>query len=277
MNDLEHIGLGLRREIIDEIKNPEDQRVAFVELAPENWMEIGGFWRKKLEEIAEKYVIYSHGLSLSIGSPDDLDIDFVKRIRHFLDEFGIEIYSEHLSYSKTENAHLYDLLPVPFRKDVIEHIAERIKMVQDILNRPLILENISYYTPIASEMQEADFINEIIDKSGCKLLLDINNVYVNSFNHRYDAKEFLLKMPLEQVSYIHIAGHDKISEEIIIDTHGQAIIGDVYDLFEWTIQKIAPVPVLLERDFNLTNFQELKDEMSRLEHIAQSHWTNSYA
>lgn len=272
MNNLKHVGIGLRRELIDQILSCQDHSAAFVELAPENWMEIGGFWRKKLEEVAEKYTIYSHGLSLSIGSPDDLDVVFVKKIKRFLDEFHIDIYSEHLSYSKTENAHLYELLPIPFQKDVIKHIVERITMVQDILNRPLVLENISYYAPLSLEMEEADFINEIVRGSGCKLLLDINNVYVNSFNHRYNAKEFLLKMPLKQVEYIHMAGHEKVSGGLIVDTHGQSIISEVYELFEWTIQKIAPVPVLLERDFNFSDFQELKREMLYLERITQTHW-----
>lgn len=269
MSCLKHIGLGLRREIIDGLLTLEKNQPAFVELAPENWMEIGGYWKKKLKEIAEKYPIYSHGLSLSIGSPDDLDIEFIRKIKIFLDEFDIKIYSEHLSYSKTENAQLYDLLPIPFREDVIQHIIMRIKIVQDILERPLILENISYYTSVAAEMDEAIFIREIVLGSSCGLLLDINNIYVNGFNHKYNCKEFLLKLPLQAIQYLHMAGHEKICDDLIIDTHDKPIIPDVLELYEWTLGKIEPVPILLERDFNIPALDELVDEMCTLEYIAK--------
>ncbi len=182
-------------------------------------MEIGAFWRKKLEEIAEKYVIYRHELSLSVGSPDGLDLDFIKRIKYFLDEFNIDIYSEHLSYSKTENANLYDLLPVPFRKDVIKIYRRAYKNCTGYIKLTFNLKNISYYTLIASEIKELDFLQmkSLISQD---VRLDTNNVYINIFNHQYEDKEFLLKMPLKQVRYVDMDGHEKISKEIVIDLHG---------------------------------------------------------
>ena len=264
-----NIGLGFRRDFAVELVSENCAvKPDFIELAPENWMSIGGYWRNILEIAAEKFPITSHGLSLSIGSPDELDISFIKQVKSFLDEFHIEIYSEHLSYSKCNNAHLYDLLPIPFREDAVKNISERIKIVQDIIERPLILENVSYYTPVGAEMTEAEFISNIIHESKCGLLLDVNNVFVNAFNHQYNAKDFIQKLPLESVKYIHMAGHEQVSDDLIIDTHGQPIIDPVYDLFEFVTQHTNPVPVLLERDFNIPQLNDLQCEMNHLEHLS---------
>lgn len=269
------IGLGYRRDFAEEFLNgginPD-----FLEFAPENWMNIGGFWKKQLKAVSEKYPVFCHGLSLSIGSPDPLDMFFLKELKKFLDEYNVKIYSEHLSYAKCDNAHLYDLLPIPFREDAVRHISERIKQVQEFLERPLVIEIVSYYTPVAAEMEEADFVNEIVKRSGCQLLLDVNNVYVNAFNHKYDAKAFIEKLILDRVAYIHMAGHDKVSDDLIIDTHGQAIIDPVFELFEWTIEKLKPVPVLLERDFNIPEMQELQEELYRLRKICNTKWKTKH-
>jgi len=266
------VGIGFRRDLANDLIQLESDRPDFIEFAPENWMGLGGFWKKKLDEAAEKYPIVCHGLSLSIGSPDELEKNFLVELKEFLDRYQVELYSEHLSYSKCANAHLYDLLPIPFRRDAIDHIVNRIQYVQEFLKRPLILENVSYYTPIGAEMTEHEFISSIVKESGCKLLLDVNNVYVNAFNHQYDAKDFILKMPLESVAYIHMAGHEKIQEDLIIDTHGQPIIDEVFALFEWTLNHLSPLPVLLERDFNIPQLQELQAEMATLRKIVSNNW-----
>lgn len=271
------VGLGFRREIADEILSMEGEgKPRFIEFAPENWMKIGGYWKMRLKEIAEKYPITTHGLSLSIGSPDPLDMDFLHDLKKFFKEIPVQIYSEHLSYSKCDNAHMYDLLPIPFREDAVKHIVQRIKTVQDVLERQIALENVSYYTPVGAEMDEATFINAIITQSGCNMLLDVNNVYVNAFNHGYDAKAFIQKLPLDKVAYVHMAGHEQVSEDLIIDTHGQAVIDPVFDLFEWTLPHIRPVPVLLERDFNFPDMEEIKGEIKRLQNIADQQWANLY-
>ena len=271
------IGLGYRRDFADEFFEKNLIKPDFIEFAPENWMNIGGYWKKELDRIAEQFPIVCHGLSLSIGSPDPLDMDFLKSLKQFLDRYDVKIYSEHLSFSKCDNAHLYDLLPIPFRKDAVKHVSERIKMVQDYLERPFVMENVSYYTPVAAEMDEVSFISEIVELSNCQLLLDVNNVYVNAFNHQYDPKQFIEQLPLNNVAYIHMAGHEQVAPDLIIDTHGQPIIDPVYDLFEWTIAKINPVPVLLERDFNIPEMDELNQEMNRLRTITNLKWKKDVA
>lgn len=277
MQTKRYTGLGFRKDFSEDLLESNILKPSFIELAPENWIGMGGYWKKQLDKAAEKFPITCHGLSLSIGSPDELDVPFVKQVKKFLDQYKIKVYSEHLSYSKCDNAHLYDLLPIPFRMDAVKHIVERIKQVQDILERPLVIENVSYYTPVAAEMKEHEFISAIVNESGCNLLLDVNNVYVNAFNHKYDAKEFLSKLPLNKVAYVHMAGHEQVSDTLIIDTHGQAVIDPVFELFEHTIGLIQPVPVLLERDFNIPELSELQGELERMDSIIAKKWHKQYA
>ena len=271
------VGLGFRRDFAEELLEDNNFKPSFIEFAPENWMNIGGYWKQILDKAVENFPIVCHGLSLSIGSPDELNWAFIKDLKTFLDRNKVLLYSEHLSYSQTNNAHLYDLLPIPFTSDAVAHIVERIKKVQDFLERPLVIENVSYYTPVAAQMSEANFINEIVSQSGCKLLLDVNNVYVNAFNHQYNAKDFIKQMPLDSVEYIHIAGHEQVADDLIIDTHGQPIIDPVFDLFDWTLEHVEPVPVLLERDFNIPDMKELNLEVNKIQAICNRKWTKSDA
>jgi uncharacterized protein (UPF0276 family) len=270
------VGIGFRKDFAEEFLSGSALRPSFVELAPENWMNIGGFWKKRLNELADKYPITSHGLSLSLGSPEELDMEFLKNVKQFLKTYNVEVYSEHLSFSKCNNAHLYDLLPIPFREDAIKHVVDRIKQVQDFLGRKIAIENVSYYTPVAAEIDEATFIKSIVDEADCLLLLDVNNVYVNAFNHQYNAKNFIKNLPLDKVAYIHMAGHTKVTENLIIDTHGQAIIDPGYKLFEWTLQHVQPVPVLLERDFNIPELEDLQGELNHLKAIMTKKWESSH-
>ncbi|MDZ7742247.1 MAG: DUF692 family protein [Bacteroidota bacterium] len=148
------------------------------------------------------------------------------------------------------------------------HVAKRIRQVQDFLERKIAIEIVSYYTPVAAEMKEIEFVNAVLEEAGCELLLDVNNVYVNAFNHQYNAREFIDQLPPERVSYIHMAGHEKVEEDLIIDTHGQEIIDPVYELFEYTMKKLGrSVPVLLERDFNIPEMKELQKEIKQLNRI----------
>jgi uncharacterized protein (UPF0276 family) len=154
----------------------------------------------------------------------------------------------------------------------VDHVVDRIRRVQDFLERPLAIENVSYYTPVAAEMTEIAFVTRILDKAGCRLLLDVNNVYVNAFNHGYDARDYISQLPLDRVTYIHMAGHEQVEPDLIIDTHGQPIIDPVYELFEWTIQRMDPVPVLLERDYNFEDLEALQLELDQLREIISKHW-----
>ena len=265
------IGIGYRKDFSDAFLENSILKPDFIEVAPENWMEIGGFWKQQLKKAVERYPLFCHGLSLSVGSPEGIDIGFVKKVKQFLEDFQVSVYSEHLTFSKVDNAHLYDLLPIPFTQDAINRVVENIKQVQDLLGRRLILENGSYYTVLKAEMSEEDFINEIVKRSDCELLLDVNNVYVNAFNHRYNAKNFITKMPLDRVKYIHMAGHLKVNENLIIDTHGSKIIDPVYELFEFTMRKLKrDIPVLLERDFNIPELSILQAEIDALRKIKKN-------
>jgi uncharacterized protein (UPF0276 family) len=270
------VGIGFRTEIATETLALENSSVTFLELAPENWMQLGGKHRRLLDNAMQKFPITCHGLSLSLGSPEPLDWDFIKLVKQFLKEFSIELYSEHLSYCKCQNAHFYDLLPLPFTQEAITHVVSRIKQVQDFLERKIAIENVSYYCPISPEMQESEFLSRIVEESDCNLLLDVNNVYVNAFNHQYDPYEFLKKIPLNKVAYVHMAGHQKVNPTLIIDTHGHPIIDPVFELFEWTAERISPVPVLLERDFNFDDFEGLIDEVESLNKILNKHWLEKY-
>lgn len=262
------VGIGFRKDFAVEMLGNDVLHPAFIEVAPENWIGIGGYWKKQLRRALEQYPLFTHGLSLSIGSPDELDIDFLRKVKQFLRETNAQLYSEHLSYSKCDNAHLYDLLPIPFTADAVKHVAARIRTVQELLERKLAIEIVSYYTPVAPEMSELQFINAILEEGDCDLLLDVNNIYVNAFNHQYDARQFIDQLPLERVAYIHMAGHEQVSEDLIIDTHGEAIIDPVYELFGHAMKKLGrDVPVLLERDFNIPALHLLQTEMERLEAI----------
>lgn len=262
------VGIGYRKDFAEAFLQSSTLQPAFIEVAPENWIGVGGFWNKKFREALEKYPLFTHGLSLSIGSPDELDFAFLKKLKQFLASTEALVYSEHLSYAKCDNAHLYDLLPIPFTSDAVAHVSERIKTVQDLLERKMAIEIVSYYSPVAPELSEIDFINAILEAADCDLLLDVNNVYVNSFNHRYDAKAFIDQLPMERVRYIHMAGHEQVSDTLIIDTHGEAIIDPVYNLFDYTMRRLGrDVPVLLERDFNIPELEELQEEINRLNTI----------
>jgi uncharacterized protein len=265
-------GIGFRRDFFDDLISTSGTLPRFVEFAPENYIGVGGIRGRELRQIVEKYPILCHGLSLSIGSPEPLDYQFLADLKHFLDQWPVQLYSEHLSYSKCDNAHLYDLLPIPFKEEAIDHVVGRILEVQDFLGRRIALENVSYYSSVAPEMEESTFLTEVVTRADCLMLLDINNVYVNSFNHGYDAHTFLENIPLDRVAYIHMAGHYQESEDLIIDSHGAPIIDPVYDLLAHALPKIAPCPILLERDHNIPPYAELLAELEQLQQIADESW-----
>jgi len=262
------VGVGFRKDFSDEFLSGNQLKPDFIEVAPENWMGIGGYWKKVFKEATEKYPLFTHGLSLSVGSPDELDYTFLKGLKQFIQEYKPLVYSEHLSFSKSDNAHMYDLLPIPFTSDAVKHVALRVRQVQDYLQQRITIENVSYYTPVAAEMSELEFISAVVQEADCDLLLDVNNVYVNAFNHQYNAQDFIRQLPLDRVKYIHMAGHTQVTEDLIIDTHGEAIIDPVYQLFDYTIKLIQrDVPVLLERDFNIPELPELQHELDRIKAI----------
>jgi len=240
-----------------------------MEVAPENWIGVGGRLGKQFRSYTERFDFLCHGLSLSIGSPDELDVAFVKQVRDFMREHGIKAYSEHLSYCSNDG-HMYDLMPIPFTEEAVKYVAERIRIVQDIIEQPLIIENVSAYAQPGKQMEEIDFLNAVVTESNCRLLLDVNNVFVNSINHGFDAKAYLRKIPTERISYLHIAGHYEEAKDLLVDTHGASIKQDVWDLLDFTYQQHGVIPTLLERDFNIPSIDELIREIDLIKQAQAS-------
>ena len=256
-------GLGLRRTLLGPLTEQPPQQVGFMEVAPENWIGVGGSLGKKFRHFTERYPMICHGLSLSIGGPSPLDIDFIKRMKTFFRQHDIRYYSEHLSYC-SDGGHLYDLMPMPFTEEAVRYVAARIRQVQDILGQRIAMENISYYAAPGQEMKEIDFINAVLDEADCDLLLDVNNIYVNSINHGYDATEFLKALPAGRIGYIHIAGHYDEAEDLKVDTHGAPVTTTVWELLETTYAHFGVIPTLLERDFNIPPLPELLGEVDTI-------------
>jgi uncharacterized protein (UPF0276 family) len=245
-------------------------QVDFMEVAPENWMGVGGRRGRQFRELTRRVPFVCHGLSLSIGGPSPLDETFLHRLRPFLDLHDIRCYSEHLSYC-TDDGHLYDLMPIPFTAEAVMHVAGRVRRVQEILERRIALENVSYYAAPGAELSEIEFLTAVLDETGCDLLLDVNNIFVNSVNHRYDALEFLNKLPGDRIAYGHIAGHQNEAEDLIIDTHGSDVIPDVWALLDKAYETFGVFPTLLERDFNIPPLAELVQEVDRIR-LLQDNW-----
>ena len=247
--------------------------VQFMEVAPENWMTVGGQAGHDFRAFAERYPMVLHGLSLSIGGPDALNEPFLKALKKFKESINAPIYSEHLSYC-TDGGQLYDLMPIPFTEAAADYVAERVMRVQDIIGERMALENVSYYlTQPNPEMTEIEFINHVIKKADCLLHLDVNNIHVNSVNHRYDAIEFLNQLPTDRIAYIHVAGHYNEAEDLIVDTHGADVIERVWEILEYTYQHHGVYPTLLERDFNYPPVQELLKEVSRIDQLQAKYQT----
>ncbi|MBT1443117.1 DUF692 domain-containing protein [Shewanella sp. JM162201] len=262
-------GLGLRREMLDEFCTEAPSEIDFFEVAPENWMALGGKFGKQFRTLTERHPFFCHGLSLSIGSSAPLDVEFVKNIKTFLDFHGIDVYSEHLSYC-SGSGHLYDLMPMPFTGEAVRHVAARVRQVEDILERPLILENISFYAAPGAEMSEQAFVLSVLEEADCALLLDVNNIYVNSINHGYDASAYLAAMPTERIRYLHVAGHYVEAPDLIVDTHGADIIDPVWQLLKDCYAMHGPLPTLLERDFNIPPTPVLLEEIRRIRTLHSS-------
>jgi hypothetical protein len=264
-------GLGLRRELLAALKAGVPPAIRFFELAPENWIDLGGAVGKSLRQLTERYPVVCHGLSLSLGGPLPLDEVFLTRVRKFMRTHGMSLYTEHLSYT-TDDGQLYDLLPIPFTADAVQHVARRIRRTQELLETRIAIENASFYVaaPIA-EMSELEFINAVLEEADCWLHLDVNNTYVNSVNFRYDPVEFMRGLPAERVVYMHMAGHYREAEDLAIDTHGEDVIDPVWALLDTAYRIFGAQPTLLERDFNIPALDRLIGEVERIASIQQRH------
>ena len=262
-------GLGLRRPLAGKLKDVAPGAIDFMEVAPENWIHVGGAMGKKLRWYTERYPFLIHGLSLSIGSPAPLDEQLVRDIKDFMADHNIRMYSEHLSYCG-DDGHLYDLMPIPFTEDAVNYVASRVRRVQDILEQRIALENVSYYSPTDTSMSELEFLLAVLEEADCDLMLDINNIVVNSINHGYDSHEFLRQMPADRIRYFHQAGHYVEAPDLRIDTHGAAVDEQSWELLATAYELFGPVPTLLERDFNFPPVEELLAEVQRIRDLQQA-------
>ena len=274
-NDLVGAGLGIRRGLLSPLESSRERGPEFLEAAPENWIKIGGRSRRNFDALVERTPLTCHGLSLSLGSPDPLDWAFLGEVRDFLHRYKVRHYTEHLSYC-SNGGHLYDLMPIPFTGEAVTYVATRIQRVQDFLGQRIGIENISYYAALGAEMSEVEFINAVLEEADCDLLLDVNNVYVNSINHGYDPFRFLDALRPERICYIHIAGHYDEAQDLKVDTHGSAVIDPVWSLLAYAFGRFGVLPTLLERDFNFPPLVELFNELEQIRLVQSSADVNHY-
>ena len=266
-NNLLHgTGLGFRRCMLNNQPAVGEQGVDFLEVAPENWMKCGPKLSRQFKALCEQHTMVTHGLSLSLGGIQPLDRQFLDDLKRFLDTHKIETYTEHLSYC-SDDGHLYDLMPIPFTQEAVKYVAQRIKSVSEHLERPLAIENVSFYAMPSTEMTELEFLLAVLDEADCDLLLDVNNIYVNSINHRYNASDFLAALPGHRIRYIHVAGHYQEADDLLIDTHGAEVNDPVWVLLSQAYQQFGAIPTLLERDFNIPPMTELMQEVQHIRHL----------
>lgn len=256
-------GLGLRRALLDELIEAPAGAFDFLECAPDNWIGVGGVLGEKLATLSSRHPLSCHGLSLSLGGPDPLDLPFLRKTRDFLERNDVALYSEHLSYCSA-GGHLYDLLPIPFTDEAVHHVASRIAQAQDALGRRIAIENVSYYAAPYQALGEIEFINAVLHEADCDLLLDVNNVHVNAINHGYDARAFVDAMPSARIASLHIAGHYDEAEDLKVDTHGAPVKDAVWDLLAHAYRAHGLRPTLLERDFNFPPLPTLLAEVQRI-------------
>lgn len=262
-------GLGLRPEYYEEILNTKPA-VDWFEILSENYMVEGGKPLYYLDKIRRDYPMVMHGVSMSLGSTDPLDKEYLQQLKHLAARVEPHWISDHLCWTGVHGLNMHDLLPLPYTEEAIQHLAPRIQQTQDFLGRRIAIENVSsYLTYTQSEMTEWDFISELVNKADCYILLDVNNIYVSSVNHGFDPLTYIDAMPKNRVIQIHLAGHSDCGD-YIIDTHDAPVIQPVWDLYAQTIQRLGNISTMVERDDNMPAFAELLAEMNHAKWIAEN-------
>ncbi len=258
-------GLGFRRELLPELQAGVPATVEFFELAPENWAGVGGRGARQLRAFTERYPFVCHGLSLSPGGCLPLDVGLLQAIRRFMATHGIGLYTEHLAWSSDADGQLYDLLPLPCTGEAVRWTAARIRQAQDVLGMRIGIENASYYVaPPGAEMSEAAFIRAVVEEADCLFHLDVNNIVVNARNFGFDPLRFLHELPLERTCYLHVAGHHREPDGLLIDTHGAAVVDQVWLLLAEAYRRVGPLPTCLERDFDFPPLAVLGAEVAQI-------------
>lgn len=270
-------GAGLRSEHFDDIlsKSPPFR---WFEIITENFFGFGGYIKEVFEEIRSRYMVIPHGVCLSIGSTDSLDFDYLKKLKLFLDEIKAPWTSDHLCFTMVDHTNLNELIPLPFTRESAENVIARARAVQDFLERPLMLENVTRYLTVSDrEMSEAEFITMIVEKADCGILLDLTNVHLNSLFHGYPAFEFIKSLPLERVGQIHLAGWESDEDGQIIDSHDAPVPAEVWELFKKTVALTGPTSALVEWDSQLPSVERLLKEAQMADEALQdvTGWSGS--
>lgn len=260
-------GLGLRTSHFDHILETRPTSVDWFEIISENFMVGGGKPKHYLHRIREHYPIVMHGVSLSIGSSDPLNIDYLKRLRTLAAEVEPEWVSDHLCWTGIHHVNSHDLLPLPYTEESLEHVADRVRQVQDFLGRRILLENPSSYLDFnASTLTEVEFLGEVAQRTDCLILLDINNIYVSARNHGFNPLDYMQAVDPARVCQFHLAGHSDYGD-YVIDTHDQDVRNEVWELYRHAIQRFGKVSTMIERDDNIPPFPELENELNQARKI----------
>ena len=268
MTAVEGIGLGLRMELGDELLERRPPELGWREIHPENYLRRGGRFATLLKRARDAYPIVTHGLTMCFGAVEPFEREYLEPLGAFLKDVGVPWHSDHMCFAGVDGVFSHDLLPVPFDEESMDTLSRRITEARDALDVELAFENVSYYAPSdRSETDEASFTVELLERADCRMLLDVNNVYVNSRNHGFDPYEWIDRIPAHRVVQIHVAGHQVRDDGFRIDTHAEDVCEDVYDLLEHTLRRIGPRPVLLERDGKYPPLDDLLAQVRRLDAI----------
>ena len=261
-------GLGLRPDHYESIL-AEQPAIDFFEALSENYLVAGGKPLHYLERIRERYPVVLHGVSMSIGATSALDLEYLRSLKALIRRIEPAWVSDHLCWTGVDGVNLHDLMPLPYTEAALQHVAARVRQVQDLLGQQLLLENVSSYVGYsASAMSEWEFLSRLTEASDCLLLFDVNNVYVNSVNHRFDPLEFVNGVPPERVRQLHLAGHDHHGH-YIVDTHDAPVADPVWTLFQRVCERFGPISTLLERDANIPPLGELVAELDLARRMAR--------
>lgn len=262
-------GIGLRPIHYQAILETKP-KLDWLEVMTEDYLNIGGRPLHYLHQIREHYPIVMHGVSLSIGSSDAVNLDYLQQLKNLAHELQPKWISDHLCWTGINHLNMHDLLPLPYTEEAIKHLVAKVKQVQDFLGRQILLENVSsYITYKHSVMPEWEFLNSIAEQADCYLLLDINNIYVSAFNHDFKPEEFLLNIHQHRVKQFHLAGHQQF-DTYIIDTHDQPIVDPVWNLYAQALKHFGKISTLIERDGNIPPLVELLTEVKKARHIANT-------
>ena len=272
------IGIGLRYDLAVEMLERRPETVSWVEIHPENYVDRGGRYQEMLELARRDWPVITHGLSTCLGAVEPFDAGYLAQLGAFLRELEIPWHSEHLCLGEAGDRFFHDLLTLPFTEEAAAIASQRLIEVRDAIRAPLALENVSYYAPQGTNgLAEVDFVVEVLERADAKLLLDVNNIYVNSRNFGFDPKAYIDKIPRERVVQMHVAGHHVRDDGLRIDTHGEPVLDDVYDLLGYALRRVGAVPVLLERDNNIPPLDELLSEVDTLWSIYRKATEDSHA